>query len=541
MIEMNRRSLSVILSLSLIAAIPVGAQETRDLFKDQIRKFTEALYYLDNSYVDTVNVVKLADNAISGAVSQLDPHSIYIPADQVKAMKEPFEGEFEGIGVEFAIIDDTLTVQASLLGGPSEKVGIAAGDKIVTVDGKSISGKTLTNDAVRSMLRGKKGTSVEIGVIRHAVDEVLDFHVVRDKIPNKSVYAAYEVAPGILYINLSRFAENSAEEVAMPILEHSGDLKGVILDLKGNTGGLLGSALSIANFFLSKGEVILSTNGRMRGKNFETANGRGFYQKGPLVLLVDESSASASEIVSGALQDWDRAVVVGRRTFGKGLVQQVFDLTDGSQIRLTTDRYYTPSGRLIQSPYQNGKADEYYEAINKRFSHGESFYRDSIHFPDSLKYETLKSHRKIYGGGGIMPDVFVARDTSFYTDFYGNVLRRGIVPEFMNVYNDRRRALLEAEYGDFDSFNSSFVCDDELMSEFLGYVESKGVKCPPDQVEKSSEELKAYMKALTAKMLFGDVAMYRVLNEVDNPELARAIEIIDNPSEYSSILKGKSL
>lgn len=530
-------ALFVMLTFSF--AVPSAAQ-SEDGFKEQVKKFTEALYYMQSRYVDTVNINKLTDKAIAGAVSQLDPHSVFVPADEVEALKEPFDSNFEGIGVEFAIINDTLTVQAALAGGPSEKAGIVAGDKIITVDGKDISGVSLTNDRVRSLLRGPKGTSVELGITRRGIGETLDFRIVRDKIPNRSVDAAYEVEPGILYIKLSRFSESSAEEVAMPILEHSGDLKGVILDLQGNTGGLLGNALAIANFFLSKGEVIMTTKGRIHGTHYETANGRGIFQGGQVIVLVDENSASASEIVTGALQDWDRAVVVGRRTFGKGLVQEVINLSDGSQIRLTTDRYYTPSGRLIQSPYEKGKADKYYKAFADRFRRGESFCRDSIHFPDSLRYETLKHHRIIYGGGGIMPDIFVPRDTSSYSVFYDKVLRKGIVVEFMNAYNDANRKNLEQKYDNFDRFDSTFEVGGVLMNEFLKYVESKKIDSPPEQVEKSKVEIENYIKALTARILFGDETMYRVLNETDNPELVRALEIMGNPEEYSGILSGNN-
>ena len=494
---------------------------------------------MQNCYVDTVNVKKLTDKAIAGALSQLDPHSVFIPSEEVSAMREPFDADFEGIGVEFAIIDDTVTVQDAIAGGPSYEVGIVAGDKIVSADGKSFAGIGITNDGVRSALRGQKGTSVDLEIVRRGVPERLDFKVVRAKIPNKSVYAAYEVSPGILYIKLSRFAENSAEEVGMPILDHSGAIKGIILDLRGNSGGLLNAALSISNFFLKRGETMLSTVGRLHGEHSEFANGRGMYQQGPLVVLVDEGSASASEIVSGALQDWDRAVVIGRRTFGKGLVQQVFDLSDGSEIRLTTDRYLTPSGRLIQTPYQNGKADEYYKAFVDRFSKGESFYRDSIHLPDSLKYYTMKSHRPIYGGGGIMPDIFVPRDTSYYTDFYDKILRQGTVVEYMNSYTDKNRASLQQKYTDFDQFDRTFDVDEGMVDDFIAFAKSKKVACPPDQVKASRAEVKNYMKALIGRSLFGDEALYRIFNENDRAELDRAIEVLQNPTEYENILDGK--
>lgn len=542
LITMNR---TLRLAATLLVALVLGqtftasAQSNDEFLKKQVQKYTEALYYMQSCYVDTVNVKNLTDKAIAGAISQLDPHSVFIPTEEVNAMREPFDSDFEGIGVEFAIIDDTVTVQDAIAGGPSYDVGIVAGDKIVSADGKNLAGVHITNDGVRSVLRGKKGTTVNLEVVRHGVAERLDFKVVRDRIPNKSVYAAYEVSPGILYIKLSRFAENSAEEVGMPILDHSGAIKGIILDLRGNSGGLLNSALSISNFFLKRGETMLSTAGRLHGEHSEFANGRGMYQQGPLVVLVDENSASASEIVTGALQDWDRAVVIGRRTFGKGLVQQVFDLSDGSEIRLTTDRYLTPSGRLIQTPYQNGKADEYYKAFLERFKKGESFYRDSIHLPDSLKKFTKKSHRAIYGGGGIMPDIFVPRDTSYYTDFYDKILRQGTVVEFMNSYTDRNRDRLHLKYTDFNQFDREYEPDDRIMDDFIAFAKSKKIACPPDQVEDSRDEVKNYMKALVGRTLFGDEALYKIFNENDRKEIDRAIEVLQNPTEYESILDGK--
>lgn len=542
LITMNRTlrlAAALLVALALGQTFTASAQSNDEFLKKQVQKYTEAIYYMQNCYVDTVNVKNLTDKAIAGALSQLDPHSVFIPAEEVNAMREPFDSDFEGIGVEFAIIDDTVTVQDAIAGGPSYEVGIVSGDKIVSADGRNLAGVHITNDGVRSVLRGKKGTTVNLEVVRHGVAERLDFKVVRDRIPNKSVYAAYEVSPGILYIKLSRFAENSAEEVGMPILDHSGAIKGIILDLRGNSGGLLNSALSISNFFLKRGETMLSTAGRLHGEHSEFANGRGMYQQGPLVVLVDENSASASEIVTGALQDWDRAVVIGRRTFGKGLVQQVFDLSDGSEMRLTTDRYLTPSGRLIQTPYQNGKADEYYKAFLERFKKGESFYRDSIHLPDSLKYFTKKSHRAIYGGGGIMPDIFVPRDTSYYTDFYDKILRQGTVVEFMNSYTDRNRDRLHLKYTDFNQFDREYEPDDRMMDDFISFAKSKKIDCPADQVENSRDEVKNYMKAFVGRMLFGDEALYRIFNEKDRAEIDRAKEVLQNPTEYESILDGK--
>src|SRR5574344_240785 len=422
------KKILLIILLSLMA-LGMMAQNGNNV-SGQITKFGQTLYYINNYYLDTVNFKTIVDKAIIAAIGELDPHSSFISSDDVKAMNEPLEGEFEGIGVEFAIIHDTLTVQAPVFGGPSEKVGILTGDKIVSVNGENIAGISLTNEMVFKYLRGAKGTKVDLGIVRKEERKLLIFTVVRDKIPLNSVDAVYQVEPGYLYIKLSRFASSSYDEMIQAMASVKGAIKGIILDLRGNSGGYLYSAIKIANEFLDKNNMIVYTQGRTVPDMKELADGNGKYKRGPLVLLVDENSASASEIVSGAVQDWDRGIIIGRRTFGKGLVQQAMPLSDGSQLRLTIAKYHTPSGRVIQSPYKNGKSQEYYLDFYKRYTHGESFSKDSIHFPDSLKYKTLRLKRTVFGGGGIMPDIFVPADTSYYSDYYASLLRRGVVIEY---------------------------------------------------------------------------------------------------------------
>ena len=322
----------------------------------EVSKLGQTLYNIDRFYLDTVNIPSITEEVVQMIMEKLDPHSAYISAKDVQAMNEPLIGNFNGIGIEFALINDTLTIQATITGGPSEKVGIRAGDKIISVDGEVISGTNLTIERVHGYLRGPKGTKVAVSVLRRGTPELLDFVITRDKIPLNSVDASYEIEPGFIYVKLSRFAATSYQEIMKAILTLSGKQKGVILDLRGNGGGYLLAAIQIANEFLGKGELLVYTEGRRVQRMSEYANGRGLLQNTPVAILIDENSASASEIVSGAIQDWDRGIIIGRRSFGKGLVQQQFDLPDGSQMRLTVARYHTPSGRVIQSPYEQGKA-----------------------------------------------------------------------------------------------------------------------------------------------------------------------------------------
>ena len=527
-----KRFVSVLFIVAL--SLPLVAQVNRELSK-QANKFGQALYYIDHFYLDTVNASKAVDAAIAATLKQLDPHSSYISKEDVEAMNEPLEAEFEGIGVEFAIINDTLTVQAPVAGGPSEKVGIHAGDKIVLVDGENIAGVQITNEKVYKYLRGKKGTKVQLGIVRRGVKEVLNFTVVRDKIPLHSVDAVYEPEKGCLYIKLSRFAATSYDEIMAAFEQHKG-INSVILDLRGNAGGYLHIAIAIANEFLLLDQLIVYTEGRNVNSIKEFADGKGVFQKGPLVVLVDENSASASEIVSGAIQDQDRGVVVGRRTFGKGLVQQMLPLSDGSQLRLTVARYHTPSGRVIQAPYEEGQREKYYEQFNQRFAHGESFSRDSIQLPDSLKYKTLMTQRTVYGGGGIMPDIFVPQDTSFYTPYYGHLLRNGVVQEYTNKVVDQKRDYWVKKYKSADLFVKSFEVDDELFDGLVSAAKDRGIQPVEEEIKISRATLENYIKALIVSSLYDRVYFYKVLHKGGDDELDKALEIVKNWDKYSKDL-----
>lgn len=498
---------------------------------ENIQKISKALVYIDKYYVDTINISKIVDKTISDMLDQLDPHSTYIPAEMVSEMNEPLEGSFNGIGIEFIIVKDTLTVQAPVFGGPSALVGILAGDKIVSVDGENIAGVGISNDKIFKYLRGPKGTKVELKILRQKVSDTLDFVVTRDKIPLNSLDAYYEAAPGVLYMKLGKFAITSPSEIIDAFISMHKYPRGVILDLRGNGGGFLGVSLMISNFFLQKDEMILYTEGLNSPKKEEYANGRGVYQKGPLVVLIDENSASASEIVAGALQDWDRAVIIGRKSFGKGLVQQMMPLDGGSQMRLTVARYHTPSGRVIQSPYKLGDKKEYYKAFLSRYENGEFYNKDSINFPDSLKYKTLKKGRVVYGGGGIMPDIFVPQDTSYFSEYYARIIRMGVFNEYMNIYCDRNRLSFKEKYPDFDTFFKEFNVDQQMFSELIEYSKQSGINPVIEQIEKSKSMMELQMKALVARSIFGMDSYYKVLNNVNNEAYNKAMYVIENWSE----------
>ncbi len=418
-----------------------------------------------------------------------------------------------------------------MVGAPSERGGIRSGDKIVMVDEENVASVGLTNNQVLKYLRGDKGTRVKLSVVRRGVNERLLFEVIRDKIPINSVDAAYEAAPGIVYIKLSRFAANSAKEILNSLIElNITNIKGFILDLRGNAGGFLGTAIAISNFFLEGGQTIVYTEGMRVPRMTESANGSGFYKRGPLAVLVDENSASASEIVAGAVQDWDRGFVLGRRTFGKGLVQQVFPFNDGAQLRLTVARYHTPSGRVIQSPYESGATDKYYKAFVERYERGEAFSKDSIHLPDSLKFSTLIKGRAVYGGGGIMPDIFIPADTSYHTNYYASLIRKSILNDFVNDFIDRNRSSLQMRFPFFNEYEKNFFVDNEMLSSLVRFGEQRGVKYNAEEYERSLSEITIVLKALVARGIFGTNEYFKIINQTNDLVYKRALELIISSS-----------
>lgn len=503
------------------------------------RKLQMAEFAIANLYVDPVDENKLAEEAIIRMLEQLDPHSTYNNAEEVKKMNEPLQGNFEGIGVQFQMIEDTLLVIQPVSNGPSEKVGILAGDRIVAVNDSAIAGVKMSTEDIMSRLRGPKGSEVKLTVVRRGVDDALFFNVKRDKIPILSLDASYMIQPKTGYIRINRFGATTAEEftTALKALQTQG-MKDLILDLQGNGGGYLNAAIDLANEFLQQKELIVYTEGRAAQRSNFHARGTGNFKEGRLIVLVDEYSASASEIVTGAIQDWDRGVVVGRRTFGKGLVQRPIDLPDGSMIRLTIARYYTPSGRCIQKPYDrtanlDGKSagegngqEKYNMELLERFNHGEMMHADSIHFPDSLKCSTKKLGRTVYGGGGIMPDYFVPIDTTQYTDYHRNLVAKGIIIKATTKYIENHRKELQEKYKKFEAFNSKFNIGEPILADIRAAAEKEKIEFNEEQYNKSLPLIKTQLKALIARDLWDMNEYYQVMNATNN-SVQQALRILN--------------
>ena len=480
-----------------------------------LRKLHIAEMAISNLYVDSVDEQKLVEDGIRGMLEKLDPHSSYTTAKQTKEMTESLQGSFEGIGVQFNMVEDTLMVIQPVTNGPSEKVGIMAGDRIVTVNDTAIAGVKMSKEDIMRRLRGKKGTKVNLEIVRRGIADKLKFVVTRDKIPVKTIDAIYMIRPTIGYIRIGSFGATTYEEFMTGVdsLKRRG-MKDLILDLQENGGGYMQAAVMIANEFLQKNDLIVYTEGRMAPRQEFRAQGNGRLLDGKIYVLVNEYSASASEIVTGAIQDQDRGTVVGRRTFGKGLVQRPIDFPDGSMIRLTIAHYYTPSGRCIQKPYVKGENKEYAEDIEKRFKHGELYSADSIHFEDSLKCYTLRKHRTVYGGGGIMPDYFVPLDTTQYTKFHRQLAAKSIIINANLRYVDRNRKQLQKQYPTFQAFKDGFDVPQKLIDEVIADAEKEKIK-PKDNDELSLTipRLKLQLKALIARDLWDMSEYFSVINE----------------------------
>jgi len=495
-------------------------------------KLQRALDIINLFYVDSVKNDKLIEAAIIEMLKTLDPHSTYISKDEVREMNEPLEGNFEGIGIQFNIYNDTILVVNPIPGGPSEKLGIRAGDRIIKIDGQVVAGVGIKNNEVFKKLRGKKGTQVTVSILRRNEKELLDFTITRDKIPIYSLDASYMIDKEIGYIKLNRFSATTIEEFKKALLDlKSKGIKDLILDLAGNGGGYLKAAVDLADEFLDDKKMIVYTQGLTSPRTDYRATEKGEWQTGRLVIIVDEGSASASEIVSGAVQDWDRGVIVGRRTFGKGLVQRPFNLNDGSMIRLTVARYYTPSGRLIQKPYEKG-VDEYSKEIINRYNNGELTNADSIHFPDSLKYQTLISKRTVYGGGGIMPDIFVPLDTNAYTKFYRSLIQKNIIYRYVIEYMDNERENLKKAYPNFSLFKANFNVNTAIIDSICSKAKKEKIEYTEEEIIKSEQHIKIMVKALLARDLWDTSQYFEIINPTRN-EYNKAIETLKDKKLYN--------
>ena len=525
---MNKVILTALVSLFTVSSFAQFRISHND--DSPLRKLQYAEIAITNLYVDSVDEKKLVEDAIRGMLNKLDPHSSYSTPKEVKELNEPLNGNFEGIGVQFNMIEDTLLVIQPVTNGPSEKVGILAGDRIVSVNDTAIAGVKMSKEEIMKRLRGPKGTKVRLGIVRQGIKDRLNFMVIRDKIPVKSVDATYMIRPTIGYIRIGNFGATTYSEFleSLEKLRKEG-MESLILDLQENGGGYLKAAVDVANEFLQKGDLIVYTEGRKTPRTEYTADGSGIFQKGKVVVLVDGYTASAAEIVTGAIQDQDRGLVVGRRTFGKGLVQRPIDMSDGSMIRLTIAHYFTPSGRCIQKPYKKGENKDYAMDMMNRLKSGELTNADSIHFADSLKYETLRQHRMVYGGGGIMPDEFVPLDTTLYTKFHRELAAKSIVIQHNLRFVDNHRKELTARWTDFADFKQNFEVPQSLIDGIIAEGEKQSIK-PKDEAElqKTIPYLSLQLKALIARDIWDMSEYFSVFNE-SSEMVKKALEMLQQP------------
>lgn len=548
--SMNTRlktSALILLSAVLISSSFTTLAQERTISDEARLKFDDVLSLVKTRYVDTVDLDVLVEDAIKGMMKDLDPHSEYYTEDEYEKMNEPLQGNFEGIGIQFNIILDTIAVLSPISGGPSEKLGIRSGDKIVKIEGENVAGTGITNNDVIKKLRGDKGTTVNVSIYRRGVKEMLEYAIVRDKIPIFSVDASYMLTPDIGYIKVNRFAGTTMDEFRDGLSKlKEKDMKHLVLDLRGNSGGYLKTAIELSDEFLKDREMIVYTEGVSSPKRDYIATNRGSFEQGKLVVLIDEGSASASEIVSGAVQDWDRGLIIGRRSFGKGLVQGPFRLRDNSWLKITTARYYTPTGRCIQRTYEDG-IEEYRKEDKRRVDSGELFHKDSIKVADSLKYYT-PNNRVVYGGGGIMPDIFMALDTSENSKLLTQIYAQGIMNDFVNEFADKKRQEFASLYPDFETFDKKFIVDKTLFDEFMTYTdtklkndsvlnamekeeradfEKKEATQRAKDVKTSGDHIKNRIKAYLARSFWQTEAFFRVVNQV-SPEVQKAIEVISD-------------
>ena len=528
----------IILAIPLFLALSLAALAQRTMTMPQaMQKLLNAEYAISTLYVDSVNEEQLIEDAIKGMLNSLDPHSSYTDAKETKELEEPLQGEFSGVGIQFNMNKDTLYVIQTVPGGPSERVGILAGDRITMVNDTVIAGVKMKNSDIMKRLRGKKGTQVTVKVLRPGVKEPITFRITRDNIPLHSIDAQYMLDDKTAYLRISRFGAKTHEEMmeALKDLKKQG-MTQLIMDLADNGGGYLNAAIDMCNEFLDYGQLMVYTEGANSPRNEAHANGWGDYKDLPLVVIVNQYSASAAEIFAGAMQDWDRAVVVGRRTFGKGLVQRPFKFEDGSMMRLTVARYYTPSGRCIQKPYKLGDKKAYENELYDRYNEGEYYSLDSIQFNDSLRYTTLINHRTIYGGGGVMPDLYVPIDTSEYSTYYRDLTAKGITNQYVIGYVDKNRKSISKQFPTIRDFDYGFVVSDDMMRDFIALGEKDSVKYDEEKYRTSENMLKAIIKGLIARDVYSDPGAYSVIINHRNPDVQAAYDVLNDTERYRRLL-----
>lgn len=521
---------AIALGIFIGANMADGSGGADSLYKS-IFKFRQVISHIENDYVDKVDTQDLVESAINQMLTKLDPHSVYIPAEELELSKSQLEGNFEGIGIEFNIFKDTINVVSPLSGGPSETLGIMPGDKIIKVDGKTVAGVEITNREVITLLRGVKGSKVNVSIKRNGQKELLEYTIVRDVIPQYSVDVSYMIDKVTGYIKVSRFSATTYMEfkAALHQLKQSG-MEKLVLDLTGNPGGYMDPAVKIVDELISDNRLIVYTKGKESRHNTEYySRTKGDFEEGTVVVLIDEGSASASEIVSGAIQDHDRGLIVGRRSFGKGLVQMPISLNDGSALRLTISRYYTPSGRSIQKPYE-GSLEDYHKEFYKRFESGEIYFKDSVRINDSLIFKTEKG-RVVYGGGGIMPDYFVPLDTSENSTYLTRLFNSNSIAEYALLYTDRHRSRLEEMK--FDRYKDEFEVTEEHLDQLIAIGERNDVPYNEQEFHKSRELLKLYVKAFIARGIWRNEGFYPIFNE-QNEIFQQALTLLDEANRLAS-------
>lgn len=525
--------LPIVFALLLIIGILIGMKlmpvksADNNFFSINLKKYNkinDVIYYIENSYVDSVDKEEMMEKGIVSMLESLDPHSQYISVEDFNEINDPLEGNFEGIGVQFRMIRDTITVINTIPGGPSEKAGILAGDRIIKIEDNIVAGVNFPEEEVKKRLKGEKGTEVNITIYRWGDKEPLDFTITRGVIPTYSVDASFIVRDSTGYIKVSTFSGTTYSEFldALTKLREIGMNK-LILDLRGNTGGYLTEAISMADEFLKKGELIVYTEGRNRPSDYAFASKKGIYENDPLIVLIDEGSASASEIIAGAVQDNDRGLIVGRRSYGKGLVQEQLGLIDGSAIRLTVSRYHTPTGRCIQKPYNNG-IEDYHMEFRRRFENGELENADSIQFADSLKYTTPKG-KIVYGGGGIMPDIYIPVNTGEVYNYFHQLVNRDLIYIFSFDYTDRHRKQLN-QYSGYQEFDRNFSVTDKMYQDLIKFAEEEGITRDEKGIEFSEERIKNLIKSFIARNIFDDKGFYPIYMRQDSA-FKKAVELLN--------------